>query len=145
LIAGSAPIRGAAAAVLVVGLLLTGCGGKSATERHQGEVQVENAAREAHLKALMKVKLAESERREEHPGETLAPAKYTGVLAQRYEVDREVCSALQPSELAANLKIDEGSSSEEIAKAYAKSYPGRYRQPSYEGCLAGLESSAASP
>ena len=91
------------------------------------------------LKALLKVKLAERKRREEHPGQTLAPPKYSGVLAERYEVDREVCSALPPSELAANLEIDEDSSPEEIAKAYAKTYTGRFREPAYEGCLAGIE------
>ncbi|HEY1356212.1 MAG TPA: hypothetical protein VGF09_07840 [Solirubrobacterales bacterium] len=139
MIAGRALIACAPAAVLLAALLLAGCGGESDTEQHREEVQVQSAVREAHLKALMKVKLAERKRREEHPGETLAPAKYSGTLAQRYEIDREICSALPASEMAASLKIDEGSDPEEIAKAYAKQYPGRYREPAYEGCLAGLE------
>jgi len=124
---------------LVAVLMLAGCGGESETERRKEEIRVENAIRESHLKALLKVKLAERKRREEHPGQTLAPAKYSGALAERYEVDREVCSALPPSELAANLEIDEGPSPEEIAKAYAKAYTGRFHQPAYEGCLAGIE------
>jgi len=137
---GRALIGAVLVAVLVVPLLLAGCGGDSETERLKEEIQVENAVREAHLKALLKVKLAERKRREEHPGETLAPPRYTGVLAERYEVDRELCSALPPNELAANLEIDEGSSPEEIARAYAKTYTGRFREPAYEGCLAGIES-----
>ena len=136
---GRALIGAVLVAVLVVPLLLAGCGGDSETERRKEEIQVENAVREAHLKALLKVKLAERKRREEHPGETLAPPRYTGVLAERYEVDRELCSALPPNELAANLGIDEGSSPEEIARAYAKTYTGRFREPAYEGCLAGME------
>ncbi|HEX3243352.1 MAG TPA: hypothetical protein VHQ97_09750 [Solirubrobacterales bacterium] len=136
---GRALIGAVLVAVLVVPLLLAGCGGDSETERLKEEIQVENAVREAHLKALLKVKLAERKRREEHPGETLAPPRYTGVLAERYEVDRELCSALPPNELAANLEIDEGSSPEEIARAYAKTYTKRFREPAYEGCLAGME------
>jgi len=137
--AGRALLGGAVVAILVVPLLAAGCGGGSETERRKEEIQVENALREAHLKALLKVKLAERRRREEHPGQTLAPAKYSDVLAERYEVDREVCSALPPSELAANLEIDEDSSPEEIARAYAKTYTGKFREPAYEGCLAGIE------
>lgn len=134
-------VGGGLVAVLVVALLLAaGCGsGGSETERRKEEIQVENAVREAHLKALLRVKLAERRRREEHPGQTLAPPRFTGVLAERYEVDREVCSALPPNELAANLEIDEGSSPEEIARAYAKTYTGKFREPAYEGCLAGIE------
>jgi hypothetical protein len=137
---GRALLGGGLVAVLIAALLVAGCGsGESETERRKEEIQVENALRESHLKALLKVKLAERKRREEHPGETLAPAKYSGVLAERYEVDREVCSALPPSELAANLEIDEGSSPEEIAREYAKAYTGRFHEPAYEGCLAGME------
>ena len=103
------------------------------------EAAVEDSVREAQLKSLLKVKLAERKRREEHPGQTLAPARYSGALAARYEADRETCSAFAPSELAANLEIDEGSDPETIAREYAKSYPGKYEEPSFEGCLAGLE------
>jgi hypothetical protein len=135
-----APLAAAVVAALLIPLLVAGCGGDSETERRKEEIEVENAVREANLKALLKVKVAERKRRAEHPGETLAPPKYTGVLAERYEVDREVCSALPPSQLAANLEIDEGSSPEEIASAYAKTYSGRFREPAHDGCLAGLES-----
>lgn len=138
---GRAPLHLVVAAALVGALLSGGCGGggQSEADRHQSEAKVESAVREAQLKALLKVKLAERHRREEHPGQTLAPARYSGVLAARYEADREVCSALSPSELAANLDIDEDSNPEAIARAYSKSFPGQYRQPAYEGCLAGLE------
>jgi hypothetical protein len=139
LIAGRVLIRAVVASALVAALLLAGCGGQSETERRKSEIEVEDAVREAHLKALLKVKLAERRRREEHPGQTLAPAKYSGALAERYEVDREVCSALSPSEVAASLEIDEGADPEAIAQAYAKSFSGRFHQPAYEGCLAGLE------
>jgi hypothetical protein len=134
-------IAGGAIVALIGALLLAGCGGggESDAERHQAETQVERATREARLKALLKVKLAEHQRREENPGQTLAPEGYSDAQAERYEVDREVCSALSPSELAASFGIDEGSDAEAIAEAYSKSFEGEYRQPSYEGCLAGLE------
>jgi len=132
-------IHGGVVAGLVAALMLAGCGGESETERRKGEIEVERAVRQSHLKDLLRVKLAERKRREEHPGQTFAPAKYGGVLAERYEADREICSALPPAELAAGLELDEGASPEEIARAYAKSYPARFRQPAYEGCLAGME------
>lgn len=139
--AGRAPARAGVVAVLLGALLLGGCGGGGDdTEHHQAEAQVETAVRQARIKALLKVKIAERLRRQEHPGQTLAPAKYSGVLATRYESDREICSALPPSELAAGLGIDEDSDPEAIAAAYAKPFTGEYRQPAYEGCLAGLES-----
>ena len=137
---GRALIRGGLVAGLVAALLLAACGGgESETERRKDEIEVENAVRQAQLKNLLKVKLAERRRREEHPGQTLAPAKYSGALAERYEVDREVCKALSPSEIASKLGIDEDSDPETIAHAYAKSFLGEFRQPAYEGCLAGLE------
>jgi hypothetical protein len=135
-----AAITGGAVAALIGALLLAGCGdGESDAEHSQGEAQLERAMREARLRALLKVKFAERERREKHPGQTLAPAKYSGALAERYEIDREVCSSLSPSELAVSLEIDEDSDPEAIAEAYSKSFEDEYRQPSYEGCLAGLE------
>ena len=127
-------------AALVGALLLGGCGGGgSDTDRKEAEAKVESAVREARMKAMLKVKIAERKRLAEHPGQVLAPAKYTGVLASRYESDREVCKALPPEELAAELGLDEGSDPEAIAEAYAKPFTGRYHQPAYEGCLAGLE------
>src|SRR5262249_44626905 len=132
-------IRGSIVAGLLAALLLPGCGGESETERRKDEIEVQSAVREAHLKNLLRVKLAEQKRREEHPGQTLAPAKFSAALAERYEADREVCKARSPSEIANNLGIDEGSDPEAIAQAYAKSFPGKFRQPAYEGCLAGLE------
>lgn len=138
--AGRAAITGGAVAALIGALLLAGCGGDEGdAERHQAEARVDRAVREARLRALLKVKLAERQRRQEHPGQTLAPAKYSGALAERYEVDREVCSALSSSELATSLDIDEDSDPEAIAEAYSKSFEGEYRRPSFEGCLAGLE------
>ena len=138
--AGRAAIRGEALAALIAAILLAGCGGgESDAERHQAEAKLENAVHEARLKALLKVKAAEAQRRKEHPGQTLAPARYTGALAERYEFDREICSALSPSELAATLEIDGSSDLDAIAQAYAKSFQGRFHQPAYEGCLAGLE------
>lgn len=138
--AGRALVPAVAVAALFGALLFGGCGGgQSDTEQKQDEAKVENAVREAQLKSLLKVKLAERKRREEHPGQTLAPARYSGALAARYEADREICSAFSPSELAANLNLDEGSDPDAIAEDYSKSYSGRYRQPAYEGCLAGLE------
>ena len=85
------------------------------------------------------MKLAEDRRRKEHPDQGLAPPRYSGPLAARYEVDREICSSFSSSEIAAKLGIDEGSNPEAVAEAYSKSFPGEYRQPSFEGCLAGLE------
>jgi hypothetical protein len=138
--AGHTAVSGGVVAMVIGALLLAGCGDdESDAERHQAEAQLEDAAREARLKALLKVKLAERQRREEHPGQTLAPARYTGARAERYEVDREVCKALSPSELASDLGLDEGSDPEAIAEAYAKSFRGALHQPSYEGCLAGVE------
>lgn len=138
--AGRAALLVGVVAVVAGALPWDGCGGgESDAEHHQAEAKVESAVRQAQLKALLKVKLAERRRREEHPGQTLAPARYSGVLAARYEADREICTAFSPSELAANLEIDEGSDPEAIAEAYSKQFPGNYRRPSYEGCLAGLE------
>ena len=91
------------------------------------------------MKAMLKVKIAERKRLAEHPGQVLAPARFTGVLASRYESDREVCKALPPEELAAELGLDQDSDPEAIAEAYAKPFTGRYHEPAYEGCLAGLE------
>jgi hypothetical protein len=139
--AARALARTGAVAALVGALLLAGCGegGSSDTDRQQAEEQVESAVREARMKAMLKVKIAERKRLAEHPGQVLAPAKYTGVLASRYESDREVCKALPPEELAAELGLDEGSDPEAIAEAYAKPFTGKYREPAFEGCLAGLE------
>ena len=135
-----APIATVVLAALGGALLLGGCGDdQSDAEQTQAEAKVESAAREAQLKSLLKVKLAERRRRQEHPGQTLAPARYSDALAARYEADREICSAFSPSELAASLNIDEDSDPEAIARAYSKSYPGKYEEPSFEGCLAGFE------
>jgi hypothetical protein len=139
--AGRALARTGVVAALVGALLLVGCGGggSSDTDRRQAEAKVESAVRETRMKAMLKVKIAERQRRAEHPGQVLAPARYTGVLAARYESDREVCKALPPEELADELGLDEDSDSEAIAEAYAKPFTGKYREPAYEGCLAGLE------
>jgi hypothetical protein len=136
----AASIRGVALAAVIGTLILAGCGGgESDAERQQSEARLERAVAMARMNALMKVKIAERRRREEHPGQTLAPARFSGVLAERYEVDRELCSALSPSELAAGLGVDEGSDPEAIAEAYAKSFTGRFHEPAYEGCLGGIE------
>ncbi len=120
--------------------VLAGCGGgESEAERQKSEAQVESAVREARVRALLKVKAAEDRRREEHPNEVLAPARFTGAEATRYETDREICSAIPPPEAAKNLGIDEDSSPEAIAAAYAKQFHGRFREPAYDGCLAGFE------
>jgi hypothetical protein len=120
--------------------LLAGCGGgQSEAERQKSEAQVESAVREARVRALLKIKQAEDRRREEHPNEVLAPAKFTGARATRYETDREICSAIPAPEAAKNLGLDEDSSPEAIAQAYAKQFNGGFQEPAYEGCLAGLE------
>jgi hypothetical protein len=138
--AARASIRGGALVALIGALLLAGCGGgESDAERQRSEAQVESAVREAHIRALLKVRAAEDRRREEHPDEVLAPARFTGELATRYEADREICSAIPAPEAANNLGIDEGSDPEAIAEAYAKQFTGRFHEPAYEGCLAGLE------
>jgi hypothetical protein len=133
-------VRSAVVAAAIGALLLAGCGDdESDAERRQTETRLEDAVQQARLKALLRVKQAERRRREEHPGQTLAPPKFTGVRAERYEFDREVCTAVEPSELARELGLDEDSDPEAIAEAYAKSFPGELHQPSLEGCLAGLE------
>jgi len=133
-------IAAAALAALVGALLLAGCGGgEGDAEQHATEAKVEEAVQKARLKALLKVRLAEQKRREVHPGQAFAPARFSGAEADRYETDRELCSALSPSELAASFEIDEDSDPEAIAEAYAESFTGRFHEPAYEGCLAGLE------
>jgi hypothetical protein len=133
-------LRGLAAAAIGA-ILLTGCGGgESEAEQKKNEAQVESAVREARVKSLLKVKAAEDRRREEHPNEVLAPARFKGALATRYETDREICSAIPAAEAAANLGLDEDADPEEIAEAYGKQFPGRFRGAASKGCLAGLES-----
>ncbi len=75
-------------------LLIAGCGGGDGndTDGDQAEAQVETAVRQARVKQLLKVKVAEQRRREEHPGQVLAPSHFSGELASRYESDREVCN-----------------------------------------------------
>jgi hypothetical protein len=133
-------LRGLAAAAIGA-ILLTGCGGgESEAEQKKNEAQVESAVREARVKSLLKVKAAEDRRREEHPNQVLAPAKFRGVLATRYETDREICSAIPAPEAAESLGLDGGADPEEIADAYGKQFSGRFREAASEGCLAGFES-----
>ena len=90
--AGRALLGGAVVAILVVPLLLAGCGGGSETERRKEEIQVENALREAHLKALLKVKLAERKRRDAADlaaAGPVDPAIHRAALQRIAELERE--------------------------------------------------------
>lgn len=127
-------------AVILGALLLVGCGDddQSDAERRQDEAQVEGGIQKARLDALLEVKREEMERRKAHPNQVLAPDRYRGALAERYETDREICSAISPSELADNFDLD-SDDPETVAEAYSESFPGKYRRAAAEGCLAGFE------
>jgi hypothetical protein len=132
----------AALLVACLAAFLGGCGGddESETERRQNEAKIQQSVQSERLKSLLEVKQEEFQRRRENPDEVLAPSRFEGAQADRYESDREICKALSPEELADNFDID-SDDPEEIAEAYSKSMPRQYRQAALEGCLAGFESS----
>ena len=120
-------------------LLLAGCGGESETERRKGEIEVENAVREAHLKALLRVKLAERKRREEHPGQTLAPPSTAACSPSATKSIGKCARRCRRMNWRRTSKSTKARAPKRSPGPTRRSYPGRFREPAYEGCLAGME------
>jgi hypothetical protein len=127
---------------MVIGvLLLAGCGDEENTsDLQRAALQAEDEERRARFEALLEAKAEEVRRAKAGKPVSRAPEKFDETEAGRYEADRLICSVLSPAEMAEDLELDGDSDPETIARAYSRDWPEEYRQASYEGCLAGIES-----
>jgi len=70
------------------------------------------------------------------PGE--APAKFTGLKADRYETSYLVCKDARTSKVAKEYGLPAGSDEVTVAETYADDYRADFHQAAFEGCLDGL-------